>query len=158
MEIKEIIDIVIGYGIPVIAIIISIFSFYEARKVTKVQLRLSVMEEKLKKYELEEKEKEREAANKSIVEARIYNVSKGKYRLKIWNSGQTAAYNVDYIMPEDLKNIVLRDKVPFEILEAGKSFEEHIISYMGIPSKFSIKTTWDDADGNRHEKEQLVTF
>lgn len=112
----------------------------------------------MKKYELEEKEKEREAANKSIVEVRIYNVSKGKYKLKIWNSGQTTVYNVDYIIPEDLKNIVLRDKVPFEILEAGKSFEEHIVYYMGMPSKFCVKTTWNDADGNRHEKEQLVTF
>lgn len=44
MEIKEIIDIVIDYGIPLIAIIISIFSFHESRKVTKVQLRLNEME------------------------------------------------------------------------------------------------------------------
>ena len=145
MEIKDIFDIVIGYGVPFIAIAISIASFHESRKVNKVQLRLNEMEEQLKKYELEEKEKVREAANKSIVEARIYNVSKGKYRLKIWNSGQATAYHVDYEVPGDLRNIVMRDKVPYEILEAGKSFEEHIIYYMGMPSKLTVKTMWKDA-------------
>jgi hypothetical protein len=116
------------------------------------------MEEQIKKYELDEKEKVREAANKSIVEARIYNVSKGKYRLKIWNSGQATAYHVDYEVPGDLRNIVMRDKVPYEILEAGKSFEEHIIYYMGMPSKITVKTVWKDANGELYEKEQIVSF
>ena len=158
MEIKDIFDIFIGYGVPFIAIAISIASFHESRKVNKVQLRLNEMEEQIKKYELEEKEKVREAANKSIVEARIYNVSKGKYRLKIWNSGQATAYHVDYEVPGDLRNIVMRDKVPYEILEAGKSFEEHIIYYMGMPSKITVKTVWKDANGELYEKEQIVSF
>lgn len=44
MEIKDIFDIVIGYGVPFIAIAISIASFHESRKVNKVQLRLNEME------------------------------------------------------------------------------------------------------------------
>ena len=158
MEIREVIDTFIGYVVPFIAIAISIFSFHESRKVNKVQLRLNEMEEKLKEYELEEIEKVREAANKSIVEARIYNVSKGKYRLKIWNSSQVTAYHVDYEVPGDLRNIVMRDKVPYEILEAGKSFEEHIVYYMGMPSKLTVKTMWKDANGEQYEKEQIVSF
>lgn len=66
MEIKDIFDIFIGYGVPFIAIAISIASFHESRKVNKVQLRLNEMEEQLKKYELEEKEKVREAANVTV--------------------------------------------------------------------------------------------
>ena len=158
MEVKDIFDIVIGYGVPFIAIAISIASFHESRKVNKVQLRLNEMEEQLKKYELEEKEKVREAANKSIVEARIYNVSKGKYKLKIWNSGQVEAYDVDFQVPDELKGMVFKDKVPYEILESGKSFEEHIIRYMGMPSKLTIKTVWKDVNGELHEKEQIVSF
>jgi hypothetical protein len=158
MEIKDIFDIVIGYGVPFIAIAISIASFHESRKVNKVQLRLNEMEEQFKKYELEEKEKVREAANKSIVEARIYNVSKGKYKLKIWNSGQVEAYDVDFQVPDELKGIVFKDKVPFEVLEPGKNFEEHIIVHMGIPHKFSVKTTWKDSNGELYEKEQIVSF
>ena len=158
MEIKYVFDTVVRYIFPLIAIVISVFSFYHSRKVNKVQLRLNEMEEKLKKYELEEIEKIREASNKSLVEARIYNVSKGKYRLKIWNSGQVEAYEVDFQVPDDIKGMVYRDKVPFEILEAGKSFEEHIIYCAGMPSKLKVKTTWKDINGENYEKEQIVTF
>ena len=158
MEIREIIDVVIGYVVPIVALAISIVSFHESRKVNKVQLRLNEMEEELKKYELEKIEKEREAANKSIVEARIYKFSKGKYRLKIWNSSQATAYDVDFDVPEELKGLVFRDKVPFEVLEPGKSFEESVIYYNGMPPKFTVKTTWKNASGEKYEKEQLVTF
>lgn len=54
MEIREVVNILIGYLVPFIALSISIFSFHESRKVNKVQLRLNEMEEKLKKHELEE--------------------------------------------------------------------------------------------------------
>ena len=49
-------------------------------------------------------------------------------------------------------------KVDKEILEAGKSFEEHIIYYMGMPSKITVKTVWKDANGELYEKEQIVSF
>jgi len=158
MEIRGIIDAIIVYVVPLVAIVLSIVSFHDSRKVNKVQLRLTEMEEKLKKYELEEIEKEREAANKSSIETRIYNVSKGKQRLKIWNSGQATAYDVDFEVPEELKGLVFRDKVPFEVLEPGKSFEESVIYYNGMPPKFTVKTTWKNANGKQYEKEQLVTF
>ena len=158
MEIREIIDAFFTYVVPLIAIALSIVSFHESRKINKVQLRLNKMEEELKKYELEKIEKEREAVNKPIVEARIYNVSKGKYRLKIWNSSQATAYDVDFEVPEELKNLVYKDKVPFEVLEAGKSFEEYITFYYGAPPKLTVKTTWKNASGEKYEKEQWVAF
>ena len=158
MEIREIIDAFFTYAVPLVAIALSIVSLYESRKINKVQLRLNEMEEELKKYELEKIEKEREAVNKPIVEARIYNVSKGKYKLKIWNSSQATAYDADFEVPEKLKGLVFRDKVPFEVLEPGKSFEERMIYYDGTPPKFSIKTTWKNENGEHYEKEQLVTL
>ena len=158
MEIREIIDAFFTYVVPLIAIALSIVSLHESRKINKVQLRLNEMEEELKKYELEKIEKEREAVNKPIVEARIYNVSKGKYRLKIWNSSQASAYDVDFEVPEELKGLVYKDKVPFDVLEAGKSFEEYITFYYGTPPKFTVKTTWKNVSGEQYEKEQWVTF
>lgn len=158
MEIREIIDAFFTYAVPLVAIALSIVSLYESRKINKVQLRLNKMEEELKKYELEKIEKEREAVNKPIVEARIYNVSKGKYKLKIWNSSQATAYDADFEVPEKLKGLVFRDKVPFEVLEPGKSFEESVIYYNGMPPKFTVKTTWKNASGEKYEKEQWVAF
>lgn len=158
MEIREIIDAFITYVGPLVAIALSIVSLHESRKINKVQLRLNEMEEELKKYELEKIEKEREAVNKPIVEARIYNVSKGKYRLKIWNSSQATAYDVDFDVPEELKGLVYKDKVPFEVLQAGKSFEEYIMFHYGTPPKFTVKTTWKNVSAEKYEKEQWVTF
>lgn len=158
MEVREVIEQFVGYIVPIIALIISIFSYYESRKINKVQLRLNEMEEQLKIYELEEKEKERKAANESKVGARIYNISKGKYKLKIWNSGQTTIYNVNFELPEELQNLVSRDKVPFEVLEPGQSFEEHVIVYMGSPRKFPLNITWKDEIGNKIVKDQIVSF
>ncbi len=81
----------VKYGFPTVAIIISIISFIDSRKTKKIQSRLYNVEEKLKKYDLEEKEKEREDATKACIEARIINISKNNYRLKIWNSGKATA-------------------------------------------------------------------
>ena len=61
-------------------------------------------------------------------------------------------------MPEELKGLVYKDKVPFDVLEAGKSFEEYIRLYYGTPPKFTVKTTWKNASGEKYEKEQWVTF
>ncbi|MBZ6006673.1 hypothetical protein K1514_12305 [Paraclostridium bifermentans] len=129
LKFKEFFADLVQYGFPTIAIIISIFSFRDSRKASKIQHRLNEFEEKLKKYELEDKEKEREEATNANIEARIMKISKDKYKMKIWNSGKSKAYNADFKVPDECKNMVFRDKVPYEFLEPGKSFEEHIIIY-----------------------------
>ena len=97
---------------------------------------MNQLEEKLKIYELEEIERRRKDANRTDVEARIIEFSKNDYRMKIWNSGQATAYDVDIEVPDECKGIVWRNKVPYEVLESGKSFEERVIVYDTIPTKF----------------------
>ena len=93
---KEISINLIQYGLPIIAIILSILSFIDSKKANRLQGRLNQVEERLITYELEEKEKEREEATKACIEARIVKISKNNYRMKIWNSGKATAYNVDF--------------------------------------------------------------
>lgn len=147
----------VKYGFPTVAIVLSVLSYNDSRKANKVRDRLNEVEEKLKKYELEDKEKEREESSKASVEARIMKISKGKYRMKIWNSGKANAYNVDFKIPSECKGIIWRDKVPYEFLEPGKNFEEHVIVHHGTPTKFRITTTWEDKQGITHSKEQILT-
>lgn len=158
LKFKEFFVDLVQYGFPTIAIIISIFSFRDSRKASKIQHRLNEVEEKLKKYELEDKEKEREEATKANIEARIMKISKGKYKMKIWNSGKSTAYNVDFKVPDECKKMVFRDKVPYEFLEPGKSFEEHIIIYSGFLDKFIVTTTWSNKEGHEYSKEQMVSI
>lgn len=158
LKFKEFFVDLVQYGFPTIALIISIFSFRDSRKAGKVQDRLNEVEEKLKKYELEEKEKEREESNKSNIEARVVRISKGNYKLKIWNSGKATAYNVDFNIPEEYKTMIWRDKVPYEFLESGKSFEEIVLVHGGTPDKFKVITTWNNKHGDKNSKEQIVSI
>ncbi|MFP3472274.1 hypothetical protein R0J90_19670, partial [Micrococcus sp. SIMBA_144] len=83
----------VKYGFPTIALFLSLLSYWDSRKTKKVQVRLNELEEKLKRFELEDKDKEREESTKAMIEARIMNISRGKYRMKLWNSGKVTAYN-----------------------------------------------------------------
>lgn len=148
----------VKYGFPTIAIGLSILSYRLARKTYKVQERLNDIEEKLKNYELEEKEKEREEATKACVEARVVQISKNKYKMKIWNSGKATACNVDFKIPEDYIVDVWRDHVPYEFLEPGKSFEELVVVHDETSQKFKIITTWKDEKGILCSKEQICTI
>jgi hypothetical protein len=156
-QFKELIIQLVKYGFPTLAVILSLLSYIDSRKANKVQGRLNEIEEKLKKYELEDKEKEREEETKACVEARIMNISKGKYRMKVWNSGKATAYNVDFEVPSEHKGIVWREKVPYEFLEPGKNFEEIVIVHSGTPSKFKLITTWKDKQGTSYSKEHILT-
>lgn len=154
----KILSYIVQYIFPTIALVISICSFKDSRKSGEIQDRLNEVEEKLKRYELEEKEKEREESTKAKIEARIINISKGKYKMKIWNSGKSIAYNVDFNIPEEFKDMVWKDKVPYEFLEPGKNFEEHVIIHSGTPDKFKVTTTWKNKEGEDDFKEQIVSI
>mgnify|MGYP001300042136 CR=1 FL=1 len=157
-HIKDIFIDLVKYGFPTIAIFLSIFSYRDSRKANKVQSRLNELEEKLKKYELEEIEKGREEAKKARVEARIIKISKGNYKLKVWNAGHATAYNVDIQVPNEHKGIIYKDKAPFEFLEPGKNFEEHVFAHLGSARKFMVTLTWNDEKGVQHSKDQLLSI
>lgn len=154
----ELFTFLIQYIIPIVAIVISIFAYRDSRKANKVQMRLNQIEEKLKKYELEEKEKEREESTKACVEARVMKISKGNYQMKVWNSGKATAYNVNFMVPEECKSLIRKNKVPYEFLESGKSFDQLVLACSAIPNKFKVITTWNDKKGNSYSKEQIVTI
>jgi len=158
IQVKEVIIDFVKYGFPAIALILSLLSYIDSRKANKVRNRLNKIEEKLKYYELEEKEKEREEASKAMVEARIVNISKNKYRLKIWNSGRGTAYNVDFKVPGEAEGMIWREKVPYEFLEPGKNFEENVLVYSGTPRKFKVTLTWDDGEDGHEEKDQILSI
>lgn len=149
---------VVKYFLPIAALILSILSFRDSKKANNIKERLNNLEEILKKYQLEDKEKEREDATKSCVEVRIVKVSRGNYKMKVRNSGKATAYNVDFEIPTEYENMVYKDKVPYEFLESGKSFEEHVLAHHGTPSKLKVTTRWTDEQGTSYSKEQIVSL
>ena len=90
------------YVMPIAAFIVSLIALKRSNDTMKVQVQLSEVEEKLKEYELALKKRELEKIQaeenkekKANIEARVIKISKGSYRLKVWNSGNETAYNVE---------------------------------------------------------------
>lgn len=145
---------IIALIISGISLLIAIVSFFYSLPAQKLQNKLNQMELKLKEYELAKKEKEN--LKKACVEARVIKIAKGKYRLKVWNSGNETANNVIAEFNEESKIIIGdKEKMPFEILEPQKSFELWIIYHMGCANKFTITTSWEDLNGNKFSKSQM---
>lgn len=89
-------------------------------------------------------EKEKNLEKEANIEAKIIKISEGKYKIRIFNSGAAIAYNVDYDIPKGYNIITFKKVTPFEYLEPGKSFDEHVIIHHQTSHKCQVKITWQD--------------
>lgn len=139
-----------------VSLLLSIVSFIVSIKSQRLQNKVNEIELKLKNYELTEKEKEQHKS--PCIEARINHITKDKYKIKIWNSGNSIAKNVSASWDKNYKIINFdQEKMPFEFLEPQKSFELSISTLYGLngsPGKMKIITEWEDSNGEKGGKEQ----
>lgn len=148
MDQTNIVAIIVQYIVPIAALLLSGASFLNTRKI-------NALEEKLKKYELERVEKEREAEVNTRVEARVVRETEKRYKIHIWNSGKERAFNIDYNLDADNPFIPQKNVTPFEYLDPGSSFEEPIVVLYG--GKYKVTTYWEDKDGNKLSEEKIRT-
>lgn len=160
--VKEVIKDVAIYIMPIAAVVVSLIALKRSNDTMKVQIQLSEVEEKIKEYELalkkREVEKIQEEENrekKATIEARIFAISSNKYRLKVWNSGDATAYNVEVSIPNEYGIIIMNHTMPFEYLKPGDNFDECVVVYDNAASKFKVISTWEDEEGVKFENEQL---
>lgn len=159
-NIKEAIKDIALYVMPIAAFGVSVIALIRSNKSLGVKVQLSEIQEQLINYELAIKQHEYEKMQaseqkKACVEARIINIAKNKYKLKVWNSGDIKVYNINVTIPSEYSITVMKDKMPFEYLEPGNSFEENVIVHMGSSRKFKINITWEDEQGNKGSNEQI---
>lgn len=136
------------------SLVIAVISLIKSSGAQRLQNKVNKLELQLKQYELD---RIKEEEGKSCVEARVYAIGSGKYRIKVWNSGNTTAYKINLTISKDANIIICDDdKLPFDELESKKSFEIAIIYYPGGSSKFKITTEWDDQSGQHQSKVQMA--
>ncbi len=152
----EIIKSIALYVMPISTVLLSVLAYIRPKDCTHVKVQLTDVQEKLneydlklKAYELEKIEQECNHKSKANIEARIVEIAKGKYKIKIWNSGDEKAYNVDYDIPEKYQIGLMKNVTPFEYLEPGSNFEEYVVIYLQSYNKFEIITTWENENGER---------
>lgn len=163
--VREIIKDVSQYAMPIAAFFVSVVALFQANKCAQVQIKLSEIERKIQEYDLELKKYELEKITREIndkkgayIEARVINISKDKYILKVWNSGDETAYDIDVEIPSEYQIILMKEKLPFEYLEKGNGFEERVVVHHQSSSKFRIICRWKDEDGTERSNEQLRDF
>lgn len=161
--IKEFIKDIAIYIMPIAAVIVSLVALKRSKDSVEVKVQLSEVEQKLKEYDLALKARELEKIKeqeekKAFVEARIVYISKNNYKLKVWNSGNEKAYNIDVTIPEEYSIIIMKQKLPFEYLEPNNSFEETVVIHMNSSSKFKIISSWENENGDKFTNEQLRSY
>ena len=144
---------IVAIVISGVSLLLSVISFVVSIKSQNLQNKVNDIELKLKKYELAEKEEKLHKA--PCIEARINHITKGNYRIKIWNSGNAVAKNVTASWDKGNQIIFFdQEKMPFESLDPQKSFDLAISTYGGSPRKLCITTSWEDSSGKKYDKEQ----
>lgn len=145
----------VAYGIPIASFFISMFALYRTSKSRKTEDRIRELELYIKEHNAKEILAKEHKIPEAKIEARIIKISKSKYSLKVWNSGNIRAFSINVEIPEEFEIIIIGDKLPFDYLDPKDSFEEHVVIHLGSHTKFNIKTMWKDKDGNTYEDIQL---
>jgi len=125
---------------------------------TEMQKKIEELNLQIKQNQLEKIKAEQNRVKKAKIEARVINVSSGNYKLKVWNSGDADAYNVNVMIPEEYQIIILNETMPFERLNVNKSFEEIVVIHLQSSKKFKMILTWEDKDGNKYNDEIIETY
>lgn len=144
--------------IAALSLILAFISLVKSSKAQKIQNKMNELELRIKEYDVEKMETERAEKNYSCVEARIIKISRDKYKMKIWNSGKVDVRNVDVKLEGVQTKLFANDKLPYQELTVGKSFEISIMVYMGMAQQFRAITSWIDSDGTPQEKNQVVSI
>lgn len=145
-----------GHILSAVSIIFTAVTFFLSLKSYKLQNRVNELDAKIKKYELDKIEREKEEENAFELGASAIRIGKN-YRLKIYNIGKRTAYNVSAQIEGDAP-FLLNDKMPFEELESQRSFEESLIVYSTAPRKFKVIISWQDENQNKFEKTVMCSI
>lgn len=146
---------IVSLAISAVSLVFAAISFFMSINAQHLQNKVNELELRIKEFELAEIEKAEEEKKNSCVEARMVRISKGKYRLKVWNSGNTRVSNITAKIPQEYGVVLFDDKMPYEFLEPQKGFEVVAVIHNGSSSKFLITTEWTDKNGVIQKREQM---
>ncbi|MCH5165887.1 MAG: hypothetical protein J1G01_05750 [Clostridiales bacterium] len=144
-----------GHILSAIAIIFTAITFFLSLKANRLQNRVNELDAKIKKYELDKIQKEKEEEKTFELGATIVKIGK-RFRLRVYNIGKRTAYNVSARIEGD--NIMLSTgKMPFDELEPQRNFEETLLFYDKAPRKFRVIITWQDENQQEYNRTQMCS-
>ncbi len=137
-----------------LSLLVSVIAIARTFRTQRLQDRLNELEIVIKNDQVENLNKEKNAC----IEARIYQVTKGSLNMRVWNSGNAIARNINVEFEEGTEVVNMApDLLPYEELEPSKSFDIPLCGFDGMKSKFYVITYWED-DNKSDSKRQLLSF
>ena len=138
------------------ALLIAIWSAWMTNRFNKRQTAFQQTAERLNLLLVEKESAGSEAQKRADISANFFSPGKSKYRLKVFNRGQSAATNVRLEVLDEaglLNSGDIARKFPVPIMERHQAVELVGVVHMQSPSRTHIRLTWDDAAGQNHTKE-----
>lgn len=141
--------------IALAALVVSIVALIKSSKADSLQAKVNELELAIKAYELSKIEKEQNC----IIGVNTVKLGTGKHRLRVYNAGEDAAYNV-LAKIVDNPGVILAefDTQPYECLAGKQSYDMVLISYDQSKPKFTVQYEWYDIRGNEHFGSKLCTL
>lgn len=148
-----------GLIVSIVSLVIAVISLVKSYKTQKLQDKVNSLEVKIKQYELEKINQEKESKEKTLVEVNVVKVSNNNYKLRVFNNSDKSVFNVKVKIDKEYNvPIIYNDVLPLETLEPKNSFDLIIIRYMNSASKFYVITEWEDENGKTLSNKQLKVF
>lgn len=148
-----------GLIVSIVSLVIAVISLVKSYKTQKLQDKVNSLEVKIKQYELEKINQEKESKEKTLVEVNVVKVSNNNYKLRVFNNSDKSVFNVKVKIDKEYNvPIIDNDVLPLETLEPKNSFDLIIIRYMYSASKFYVITEWEDENGKTLSNKQLKVF
>lgn len=142
----------------ILAIISFILNYRLSLRDKKRSEQLAELQVRLHELQLQREEEAAERRTSSKVEARYVRIGLKGHRIRVSNTGGTTVTNVTCEYDEnDGPYAFIQDKVPYERLEPGESFDETIFFADGSPSKFTVMTRWTGEDGKERSRDNIVS-
>lgn len=146
---------IIDTCITLVALVVSIIALKKSLNADKLQAKVNTLELVIKAYELSRIEKEQNC----VVSVNTVNLGKGRHRLRVYNSGEDAAYDVSAKIVDNPGVILVEhDMQPYERLDGKQNYDMVLLSYDQAKPKFTVQYEWRDIHGKEHYGSKLCTL
>lgn len=134
--------------IALFALIIGCMSFFHSIYIHVRQSKYQKNQDELNRLYIEKVQKEYQREGTADVSANVVKISKGNYRIRVYNKGNHRAHDVTFDLVDS--NWIFSNRVfPLEFLDVGKSVDMPLVAVSGMVSKAKCKITWLDKLGEQ---------
>lgn len=146
-----------------VTVVGQIRSELKARKSDSDQRVMKLEQDRLRKLLLDKETKAALNEMKAELGARLVNISRSSYRLKIFNRGKVEARNINILFPDNdgseyLMMDDVKEKFPYEVLHPQHGIEIVAVLGYGCKTKYRIKLVWDDGYQKKNEEEFFISM